>query len=118
MILTTAEHKDQLQQQWQTFFLVHLEFFWFPRTASQILGLTQTQAHYPQRRSEAPALEKNSDKNNNNTSLAVFTHYLSPLLVVMVMMMTNASVGFISSPSAAPAPRNSEAQVTSCFLEQ
>ena len=62
--------------------------------------------------------KKNSDKNNNNTSLAVFTHYLSLLLVVMVMMMTNASVGFISSPSAAPAPRNSEAQVTSCFLEQ
>ena len=33
VILTTAEHKDQLQRQWQTFFLVHLEFFWFPQNS-------------------------------------------------------------------------------------
>lgn len=51
-------------------------------------------------------------KQENCTAVAVYLH------------LTNPSSGdddggcrFISSPSAAPAPRNSSAQVTSCLLE-
>ena len=39
------------------------------------------------------------------------------ILPVLTMKMVNVASGFISSPSGAPAPRNSLAQVTSCFLE-